>query len=210
MTPMIDSVAYLTLARHVRDNGQDGEALDTALWLIGAHPDLIAHGVIFENLLGLLRMPTFAEQNLFWAGEWTPWLDRIRGLLTWLLAEKARLAVVDELGQFYAIPTNKAQHPLVGAFVDRHPLAAALWNRPDARTDVAAALAYVNLQSHVLAMYAESRTRAAHGRDDFFRYTGAREFAAIPMNGGPVGRALRALADSAFAPLMAFCVFRTV
>lgn len=188
-----ESPAYLALIRETRGQHQDEEALDALLWLIGAHPLLIGHAQIFENIKALVARPTFTESQLSWAGNWTDSLDRIRGWLAWFSDQRSNLEATPGLARLFEPPTNKAAHPLVGQHVDRHPVAAALWNRVNGPEDVREA--YMQLQGHVLAMYAESRVRSAVGLQEFLAYRGAREFGATPMNAGPVGRAVRELAD---------------
>lgn len=195
---LADSIVYQALVRHVRDHSQNTEALDTLLWLLGAHPQLIGHARIFENLRSLLLLPMLEDMQLTWASNWTASLAAIRELLAWFSAEKQRLAEIEALAPVFAAATNKAEHPLVGQHVDRHPVAAALWCR--AASEVAAE--YLELQGHVLVMYAEARGRAAARRADFFTYAGTREFAPSPMNGGPLGRAVRELAKPALAPAL--------
>jgi hypothetical protein len=195
---MADSIVYQTLVRHVRDHNQNSEALDTLLWLLGAHPQLIGHARIFENLRSLLLLPMLEDMQLSWANSWTASLPAIRELLVWFCAEKSRLAEIQSLAPLFAAPTNKAEHPLVGQHVDRHPVAAALW----CQAALEFAAEYLELQGHVLVMYAEARGRAATQRADFFTYSGIREFAPSPMNGGPLGRAVRELAKPELAPAL--------
>jgi hypothetical protein len=195
---LADSIVYQDLIRHVRDHNQNSEALDTLLWLLGAHPHLIGHARIFENLRSLLLLPMLEDMQLSWASTWTASLPAIRELLAWFSAEKHVLVEIQALTPMFAAPTNKAEHPLVGRHVDRHPLAAALWCQ--ATSEVAAE--FLELQGHALVMYAEARGRAAAQRADFFTYAGTREFAPSPMNGGPLGRAIRELAKPELAPAL--------
>jgi integrase len=195
---LADSIVYQAMVRHVRDHNQNTEALDTLLWLLGSHPQLIGHARIFENLRSLLLLPMLEDLQLSWAKSWTASLPAIRELVVWFCAEKSRLAEIQSLAPLFAAPTNKAEHPLVGQHVDRHPVAAALWCQ--AASEFAAE--YLELQGHVLVMYAEARGRAAEQRADFFTYAGTREFAPSPMNGGPLGRAVRELAKPELAPAL--------
>jgi hypothetical protein len=195
---LADSIVYQALVRHVRDHNQNSEALDTLLWLLGAHPHLIGHARIFENVHALLQLPMLEDMQLSWAKGWTASLPAIRELLAWFCAEKSRLVEIQSLAPLFAAPTNKAGHPLVGQHVDRHPVAAALW----CQAALEFAAEYLELQGHVLVMYAEARERAAEQRDDFFTYAGTREFAPSPMNGGPLGRAVRELAKPELAPAL--------
>lgn len=48
---LADSIVYQALVRHVRDHSQNTEALDTLLWLLGAHPQLIGHARIARRQL---------------------------------------------------------------------------------------------------------------------------------------------------------------
>ena len=195
---LADSIVYQAMVRHVRDHNQNTEALDTLLWLLGSHPQLIGHARIFKNLRSLLLLPMLEDLQLSWAKSWTASLPAIRELVVWFCAEQSRLAEIQSLAPLFAAPTNKAEHPLVGQHVDRHPVAAALWCQ--AASEFAAE--YLELQGHVLVMYAEARGRAAEQRADFFTYAGTREFAPSPMNGGPLGRAVRELAKPELAPAL--------
>lgn len=195
---LADSIVYQDLIRHVRDHNQNSEALDTLLWLLGAHPQLVGHARILENVRALLQLPMLEDMQLSWAKDWTASLPAIRELVVWFCTEKSQMVEIQSLAPLFAAPANKAGHPLVGQHVDRHPVAAALWCQADSEF----AAEYLELQGHVLAMYAEARGRAAEQRADFFTYSGTREFAPSPMNGGPLGRAVRELAKPELAPAL--------
>ncbi|MEY3295466.1 MAG: hypothetical protein RLZZ451_1514, partial [Pseudomonadota bacterium] len=68
---LADSIVYQAMVRHVRDHNQNTEALDTLLWLLGSHPQLIGHARIFENLRSLLLLPMLEDLQLSWAKSWT-------------------------------------------------------------------------------------------------------------------------------------------
>jgi hypothetical protein len=97
-------------------------------------------------------------------------------------------------------PRHANHHVLLRHGVTRHPIAAALYNRPELHGTAAAR--YEMLTAHVVAQYAESRTRAARGLDDFLVYDGDKEFEPVPLGAGPVGLALREFSKAAYDSLL--------
>lgn len=50
-----NSAAHQSLLKAAEAQGMNVEALRRLLWLINAHPELVAHGQVFENLDAVFR-----------------------------------------------------------------------------------------------------------------------------------------------------------
>lgn len=200
------SLAVQTLGDHLEGAGAGRDGLLTILWMIGGHPELVAHMRIFKRLASLLASDVFAPASLGWAGEWQRELDDWRETLA---AIDLLTPVLRDNGVFAAMfrePRHETHHPLLRHGVVRHPIAAALFNRHQSEAGDApqseCAKAYLRLQAHVAAAYFEARWRAAQGREAFLEYDGDREFAAVPLGAGPVGLALREFSLADYQPLL--------
>lgn len=202
------SLAYLTLCDRLNQAGAVPTALPQILWRIGAHPGLIAHDRVLRNLAEALNSEVFTAEALHWAGPWRAdvdaWIDTLR-----LIEEHGpQLRAEPVLREFFKQPRTDRDHPLLGHGVGRHPIAAALFNThqshdADSRgRNAPAAMRFDLVRSHVVAVYAEARSRAAMGLDHFLVYAGDKEFAPVPMGASPVGLVLRELSLEEYAPLL--------
>lgn len=213
---MAASDAFARLSACVEEAGGCINTLKEIAWRIGAHPLLLAHDCIFANLLEALRSEVFQGQALDWAGPWRHRVGAWIELLELIDAISPQLRSQPELGDMFRTPRHAQDHPVLRAGVGRHPMAAALFNRheasarPDGGRLVAASLSgspigslFMQTRAHVLAIYFEARSRAAHGLDDFMRHESDREFAPVPIHAGPVGLALRQLSLNDYSALLA-------
>ena len=202
---MAASLAFAALSGHIERAGGSPKALKDIAWLIGAHPQLLAHGRVFANLQALLRTEAFAEGSTFWAGEWRHEVATWIHTLEQVHALEPKLRSDPALQQMYKVPRHHADHLLLRHGVTRHPLAAALFNQmePDGTPlAIDAAARYQSLRAHILAIYFEARWRAALGVDDFMLHTGAKEFAPVPIGAGPVCLCLREYSLAKYGPLL--------
>jgi len=194
----LHSSAYKAFLRWAGSRTSNIDQVRRLAWRIGAHPLLIAHGRLFENLLAIAHSPPLSVANLLWASGWkTDDLPAWRLFLQICSDEVEELGALDGLDLYLAEPENAEDHPFLGAHVDRHPVAAALWNRHHSASNYppppgnSAGNAYFHLQTHLFCAYVEARARAKIGLEEFESHTDEREFAPVPIGAGPVGRTVR-------------------
>lgn len=205
---LASSLGFHTLCDRLNQAGASQDALPQILWRIGAHPALIAHSRVLGNLADALGLEVFRPESLYWASPWRLdvdlWIDTIR--LVNQLGPQLRAEPV--LRDFFREPRNDQDHPILHNGVGRHPIAACLFNvHQSCDTDGSGrhappAVRFDLVRSHVLAMYFEARSRAAHGLDEFLAYEAEKEFAPVPLGAGPVGLALRELSLDELSPLL--------
>lgn len=185
VTPL-ESAAHRSLLNEAERCGLNGDALRRLLWLVNAHPVLVAHAQMLSNLLAHLRSPACEPEILAWAGEWKEDLPEWRSVCDWVSENRERLSKLDGLEAFDKQPKHKNDHPHLRHGVARHGVAACLWNRhesaptypPDDNCDQAEAR-YFHLQSMVFLSYAESRFRIS--TLEFYEQYGGTEEAPAPL-----------------------------
>ena len=203
----VQAPAHQSLIAACTDAGFDTMALRRLLWLINAHPDLVAHAQVFEHVGALLAsaqsMPgIFREQALL--DELPQWIELCR----WISARRSALSQAPALALLDRKPQHDHDHPLLRHGVSRHGLVAALWNchhaaliyPPDERNPFAAHR-YFQLQLQTLASYMQARfsydqTRAGAGYgglEHYEHYDGPREWPIAPSPTSDVGLAIREL-----------------
>ena len=203
----VQAPAHQSLIAACTDAGFDPMALRRLLWLINAHPDLVAHAQVFEHVGALFAsaqsMPgIFREQALL--DELPQWIELCR----WISERRSALSQAPALALLDRKPQHEHDHPLLRHGVSRHGLVAALWNchhaaldyPPDERRPIAA-LRYFQLQLQTLASYMQARftydqTRAGTGYaglEHFEHYDGPREWPIAPSPTSDVGLAIREL-----------------
>lgn len=203
----VQAPAHQSLIAACTDAGFDPMALRRLLWLINAHPDLVAHAQVFEHVGALLAsaqsMPgIFREQALL--DELPQWIELCR----WISERRSALSQAPALALLDRKPQHEHDHPLLRHGVSRHGLVAALWNchhaaldyPPDERRPIAA-LRYFQLQLQTLASYMQARfsydqTRAGAGYgglEHYEHYDGPREWPIAPSPTSDVGLAIREL-----------------
>lgn len=199
--------AHQSLIAACTDAGFDPMALRRLLWLVNAHPELVAHAQVFEHVGALLAsaqsMPgIFREQALL--DELPQWIELCR----WISARRSALSQAPALALLDRKPQHDHDHPLLRHGVSRHGLVAALWNchhaaliyPPDERNPFAAHR-YFQLQLQTLASYMQARfsydqTRAGAGYgglEHYEHYDGPREWPIAPSPTSDVGLAIREL-----------------
>jgi len=182
----------------------DGMALRRLLWLINAHPNLIAHAQIFENIQNHLSSPIFTESSLNWASEWKTDIPSWIQMCNWMQTNRTKLAQTPGLTGFDRHVDGK--HPLVGEGVDRHGVVSAIWSShesgPTSKSQLdQGATAYFALQGHLLVSYMESRYRLS--KLEFYEsYSGEDERPVAPTRTGVVGLAVRELSFQIYSPLL--------
>jgi len=195
--PPSKSIAHLSLIGAVGEAGLSQICLRNLMWLLNAHPQLVAHAQIFENLWAHLNTDCFNESHLNWAGEWKEeiryWID----ICNWIKTNRVRLSRRPGLEDFDLSKAGK--HPLVGAGVNRHAVSAATWSRhhscdiyPPKKSSQKSGANYFLLQSHLLATYFESRYKLS-SLSFYENYDREQERPIAPSLTYPVGLAVREL-----------------
>ena len=204
--PISGSAQFQHLCAHFEQAGGSATALQTIAWKISAHPELIAHATIFSNLLELLQTEVFSQDSLEWASAWRDEVPSWRDALQKIEAIEPVLRADTCLEPMFRAPRHAKDHPLLRHGVTRHPITAALFNTSECGTATATELSarqgYQLARAHVVAMYAEARSRAARGLVDFLGHSGVKEFEPVPLGAGPVGLALREFSLARYAPLI--------
>lgn len=202
---MADSAAFDALSIHIERAAGSTDTLKTIFWMIGAHPQLLAHAKVLLTVEQLLQTKTFSTPCLYWSGDWRNQLNDWKDTLAQVRALESLLRDDPELTAMYRLPQHVRDHPLLRQGVTRHPIPAALFNQYQPTDHSQATVAEARFQSmraHVMAVYFEARWRAAQGREQFMIHRGHKEFAPVPVGAGPVGLALREFSLSKYSPLL--------
>ena len=124
----VDSPSHRALLDAASVAGEDREALKRLLWLINAHPTLVAHVRVFESLLAHIDSSLCNSESLYWAGEWKVDIPAWHSICTWVSKQKTSLSRMVELELFDEQPRNELHNPHLNSGVGRHGVAAALWS----------------------------------------------------------------------------------
>jgi len=205
----LQTAAYPSLMDWAKSRDADVDCLRHLTWRIGAHPHLIAHERVFENLSAITSSSPLSAENVRWASAWkVDELPHWRKLLPKFSEGRQHIGKLKGLELFVVEPADARDHPFLGAHIDRSPIAAALWNRHHSVADYppptenSVAQTYFRLQAHLFCAYAEARGRARQGLTEFEMHVGAKEFAPVPIGAGPVGRTVREFSLPAYDDLL--------
>lgn len=204
-----ESIAHQSLLHAAEKSGHDRDALRRLLWLINAHPNLVAHAQVFENILAMLGSPACEAEQLAWAGAWTRDVPDCHVLCDWIVRSRQVLSSLPGLNEFDRQPRNENDNPHLGYGVARHGVMACLWSRhelspsyPPRENRQDGAKRYFGLQIQVLLSYIESRHRLSD-LDTYERYTGEDESPVAPSPTAGLSVAVREFSHAQHEALLA-------
>lgn len=151
---MAESRAFAALSMHIEHAAGSTDTLKTILWMVGAHPQLLAHARVLSNLGELLQTNTFSHDSLYWSNDWRDELNAWKHTLAQIRELGPALHGDLELQPMHKAARHERDHPLLRHGVTRHPIAAALFNRYEPAADVQSSgveARFQSLRAHVLA-----------------------------------------------------------
>ncbi|MCB1954119.1 MAG: hypothetical protein KDG55_00500 [Rhodocyclaceae bacterium] len=199
--PPASAPAHLALLAAASRHGLDADALRRLLWLVNAHPRLIAHAQTFRNIGSLLAQATFEPTALHWAGQWRADTAAWSDLCDWMDRDRTRLSHMARLDEFDRQPRRPDDHPHLHQGVTRHGIVAALWNTPQPNAEGQTSSRYLELQGHLLAACIESRYRLST-QAFYEEYDGERELPIAPIRSSAVSPAVREFSLASYAPIV--------
>lgn len=189
-----NALAHLSLRQAAVTNGFDELVLRELLRVINAHPRLVAHAKVFENLVSLLDH--IASGSVGRLGDWSANMNEWIVFCGWASLNAGALSDLPGLHQFNDQPKTNTDHPHLGEGVDRHPVVAAMWNRHQSAPiyppapDNMAAWRYFNLQAHLLHSYIDARWTWVD-LTTYENHDGPRERPIAPALSNAASRAIR-------------------
>lgn len=174
--------AYQSFIKKAEAKGFDKTEVQGFLSAINAHPELIAHAQVFENMTPMLGQITLWLGQIAQNPPQAPPVihispNDIKGKLTvelvrtwqqisdWAATHRDELKAEAALQDFDSPSTSASDHPINGTGIGRHGVVSALWNRhesctayPPDKTQIAA-YRYFLLQTQLLFSYLFGRVR---------------------------------------------------
>jgi len=211
--PPSNSEGHHALRQAVVDAGFDSDILRDLLWLINAHPKLVAHGQVFANLSQHFIGPVFRSDSLVWADHWKRHVPAWAEITQWIWSHRATLTNLPGLSEAFQFEGKNVgelvsrDHPIMRKGLVRHGIVAAIWNINQGcasyppRADNLAAQRYFELQGHVLAAYIECRFRLST-REFYENYSEKIERPVAPIRGAAIGPGLREFSLSDYDRLL--------
>lgn len=203
------SLGHASLLRFAASHGVEADVLRQLLWLTNAHPDLLSHARIFQNLSAIFASPVFFRDCVTtWASDWTDLIPAWIECTRLLSHNKTAISRQSGLGQFDLKAPNTAHHPMSGLGLVRHAISGALWNvtellsqYPPPAWDGSASAAFFRLQAHFLAAVVESRHRLS-SLEFYEQYDGELERPIAPTVNSAISPSIRELSYAKHAPLL--------
>lgn len=207
-TAPFESPAHLSIIGAAENAGHDRDALRRLLWLVNAHPTLVAHAQVFQNVLAMLESASCQPDELAWASDWALDVPSWHALCRWMSDDRQLLAKLPGLDEFDRQPRHEHDNPHVRQGVGRHGVAACLWNRhesspsypPEANGPVSAKH-YFTLQTEVFLSYVESRHRLSD-LGAYEHHAGLDEWPVAPAPTAALGLAVREFSHAHYAALL--------
>lgn len=204
-----NSPGHVELLKFAASHGVDTDALRQLFWLMNAHPELVSHARILQNLSAVLASPIFSRDYVTpWAGSWIEMIPKWIECSKLLSHNKITLSRHPDLSDFDLKPRSDTQHPLEFRGLVRHAIPGALWtvtellsHYPPPVWDNSASVAYFRLQAHFFAAVVESRHRLS-SLDFYEKYCGDRERPIAPTLNSAISPSIRELSFARHAPLL--------
>jgi len=203
-----ESPAHHALHLAASQNGLDVDALRRLLWLVNAHPQLVAHAQVFEHLSAHLRSELCAPEQIAWAGDWQQSIPAWIDLCDWMVVNRDALSAKEGLEEFDRQAKHGHDNPHLQRGVTRHGVVACLWNRhesvetyPPSNDSSSAAVRYFQLQTQIFLTYAESRYRLS----TLAFYEDCQDPKELPIAPAPTtgaGLAIREFSHDLYDPLL--------
>ncbi len=200
------SAAHQTLIDSARSAGLDTEAIRDLLWLINAHPALIAHDYVFQHIGQILKSDLCCDENLTWANDWKDSIPAWQAFCDWIDFNAHALAKKHSaLAELTKTGTDHRNNPLIRQGSTRHGIVSALRTVHESAIDGTQTedqKRYLHLQGHCMLAFIEARFQEST-RDQYEAYDGAEEFPKnAPTPSDPVGLAIRTLSYKKWKDLL--------
>lgn len=190
------SEAHYRLIKSTNAAGFDPVPIRHLLRLVNAHPMLVAHARVFENLGEMFKTRIFSEELIGHLGDWQSYLPEWVRFCEWCAANAEAVSRRSGLDAFVKKERSLKDHPILSHGVGRHGVVTALWNRhehspdyPPDQTD-SAPRRYFLLQAQLALSYIEARWR--YSTLEFYeRWEGPEERPIAPALSGAATRAIR-------------------
>lgn len=201
-----DSAAQQTLIALAGVYGQDTEAIRDLLWLINAHPELIAHDGVFQHIGQILKSDLCRDQNLVWASGWKARIPAWRKFCDWVTLNANSLEKGHpELASLTKTGTSFEINPLIRQGAARHGIVTALrvvHQSAIGGNQTPEQKRYLQLQGHCMLAFIEARFRKS-SRNLYESYCEREESPKdAPTPSDPVGLAIRTLANDQWKNLL--------
>lgn len=200
-----ESSSHKALIDAVTQAGFAQDDLRRLLWLINAHPELIAVVQIAENLEQIFTCEPFKNLNPAqhaWMESIPAWLE----ILRWVNTNQNPLSGIPALKDFFRSPKgNDKRHPMSREGMTRHGLYTALWNRHESGGGAigAAALSQQYLCLQAQFAIAVMSARYLHSTmEDYEAYDKEDEYPGKPMLSYPAALVLREMSLSQYSALL--------
>ena len=196
-----NSKAHLSLREIAKQDGLDVSDLRDLLWLINAHPDLVSHARVFDNLRHLL-----GEIANYGVGNESTWLSAVPSwikICEWACTKAEQITKLEGLEDFDKKSRDeKLHHPLNRAGFSRHGVISALWNRHESvirnpqftypPIPNTPAWRYFRLQARLLYSYMDISHQISM-RDGYEKHSDEKELLDENLQSNSAGRAVREL-----------------
>jgi len=203
------SPAFIALLNAAENANFERGTIRALLWLINAHPELVAHARVFKHLAVLLESSIFEQLSPTiypWVTSIPSWIKFCR----WVSSNTANLEKKAGLARINEVARAITNHPMMRAGVGRHAVVAALWCEhessarypPEDDQTHTIARRYFCLQAHLLLSYIDSRARHTT-LEAFESYAEEAEFGRTPGNTAGPGRAFREFSRNVYSQLLA-------
>lgn len=201
-----NSAAHQALIASAGSEGLNIEAVRDLLWLINAHPALIAHDYVFRHIGQILKSDLCSDENLTWAADWKDNISAWQAFCAWIDLKASALANEHSaLAELTKAGTDHRKNPLIRQGATRHGIVTALRTIHESAIDGSQTeeqKRYLHLQGHCMLAFIEARFQEST-RDQYESYDGVEEFPKnAPTPSDPVGLAIRTLSDNKWKDLL--------